>query len=190
MKIKRNERYKEQLIELQALKDKYSSDYKAVSEAYWPVYDQLKKRVKDRTFLIGVCICILVVLTFTVIFGGIKNEYLLGGSYVISGGLLALAIIRFIKLNKIVKEFNQEFQARNKEIENLQEQIRTLYDDMVEEMMMIICYNTYHYDDDEVDINEWDENYSKLREKVLEETANSLAYEDVVSVYNRWVEDF
>ncbi len=40
----------------------------------------------------------------------------------------------------------------------MQEEIKTLCDDLVEEMIMIICYNTYHYDENskDVNLNDWD----------------------------------
>ncbi len=96
--IKRNEKYKEQVVRLHNLKDKYAVDYKAVSEAYWPIFDQTKKRIKNKIYLIGICICLLVVLTVYFILGGLKNEYLIGGLYAICLALLVLAIIRIKRL--------------------------------------------------------------------------------------------
>ena len=98
MDIKRIEKYKKQVVELQELKDRYAYDYKIVSELYWPRYDQIKKKLKDRSYMIGLCICLLAVISFSTIFGGLKNEYLIGGCFGITGILLTLAIIYFLKM--------------------------------------------------------------------------------------------
>ena len=190
MDIKRIEKYKKQVVELQELKDRYAYDYKIVSELYWPRYDQIKKKLKDRSYMIGLCICLLAVISFSTIFGGLKNEYLIGGCFGITGILLTLAIIYFLKMRKIAKAFHAEWKVEENKLDDIQNNIRTLHDDMVEEILRIICFNKYHYNDSEVDINEWDMNYSKVREEVLTETSYSLAYEDVLGYFNLWVEKF
>lgn len=190
MDIKRIEKYKKQVIELQELKDRYAYDYKSVSELYWPRYDQIKKKLKDRSYMIGLCICLLAVISFSTIFGGLKNEYLIGGCFGITGILLTLAIIYFLKMRKIAKAFHAEWKVEEKKLEDIQNNIRTLHDDMVEEILRIICFNKYHYNDNEVDINEWDKNYSLVREEVMKETSDSLAYEDVLGYFTSWVENF
>lgn len=190
--IKRNEKYKEQVVRLHNLKDKYAVDYKAVSEAYWPIFDQTKKRIKNKIYLIGICICLLVVLTVYFILGGLKNEYLIGGLYAICLALLVLAIISYKKTDNAAKDFFKEWNEKNKELYDMQEEIKTLCDDLVEEMIMIICYNTYHYDDNskDVNLNDWDKNYQHVREEILQATSDSLAYDDVVAYFDEWVDKF
>ena len=140
--------------------------------------------------MIGLCICLLAVISFSTIFGGLKNEYLIGGCFGITGILLTLAIIYFLKMRKIAKAFHAEWKVEEKKLEDIQNNIRTLHDDMVEEILRIICFNKYHYNDNEVDINEWDKNYSLVREEVMKETSDSLAYEDVLGYFTLWVENF
>lgn len=190
--IKRNEKYKEQVTRLHNLKDQYAIDYKSVSEAYWPIYDQTKKRIKNKKYLIGLCICLLAVLTVYCLLEGLKNEYLIGGLYGICVILLALSIFGYIRSDKLAKEFFKDWESQNKKLSDMQEEIKTLCDELVEEMIMIICYNTYHYDENakDVDLNEWDKNYQKVREEILKATSDSLAYDDVVSYFEEWVENF
>ena len=165
--IKRNEKYKEQVVRLHNLKDKYAVDYKAVSEAYWPIFDQTKKRIKNKIYLIG-------------------------GLYAICLALLVLAIISYKKTDNAAKDFFKEWNEKNKELHDMQEEIKTLCDDLVEEMIMIICYNTYHYDDNskDVNLNDWDKNYQHVREEILQATSDSLAYDDVVAYFDEWVDKF
>ena len=93
-----------------------------------------------------------------------------------------------IKLKKLLKEWNE----KNKELHDMQEEIKTLCDDLVEEMIMIICYNTYHYDENskDVNLNDWDKNYQHVREEILQATSDSLAYDDVVAYFDEWVDKF
>ena len=57
---------------------------------------------------------------------------------------------------------------------------------------MIICYNTYHYDENskDVNLNDWDKNYQHVREEILQATSDSLAYDDVVAYFDEWVDKF
>lgn len=188
--IKRNKKYKEKTTRLQSLKDEYAASYKAISEAYWPIYDQTKKEIKNKIYKIGLCICLILIVTVCYILDGLKNEYLIGGCYGISCILLALAVISYLRTNREAKAFFSEWNGQNKKLKDIQEEIKNLCDDLVEEMLMIICYNTYHYNDDDVDLNEWDNNYQTVRNEILNETSDSLAYDDVLSYFENWVEKF
>ncbi len=189
VKIKANQKYKEQCVKLNDLKDKYSQEYKAVSEVYWPKYDQNKKKIKDNRYIIGVFICMLVVETMLVIFEALRNEYLIGAVYAITIGLLVYGIIKYILLMKKVKVFSIEWEKKNKGLKDMQDSIKSLSDEMVEEMIMIMCLNDNHYEEIKND-EKWKEDYQNTKDKVLEETANSLAYDDVVLVFNNWVDRF
>ena len=185
MEFKRNEKYVEQRARMTVLKDEYALKYQAVSEVYWPRYDRYKKAMKDRVYLI-VCASILVVLvTVWVILGGIRNEYLIGASYLVSGGLLAWAIIACTKKNKERLFFMKEWEKENAEVKAISDEIKELGDSMVEEMLMIICYNDYHYDGN---MKNWEDDYQKVHDEVLRATGESLAYSDVLEYFNNWVE--
>ena len=185
MDFKRNEKYVEQRARMTVLKDEYALKYQAVSEVYWPRYDRYKKAMKDRVYLI-VCASILVVLvTVWVILGGIRNEYLIGASYLVSGGLLAWAIIACVKKNKERLFFMKEWEKENAEVKAISDEIKELGDSMVEEMLMIICYNDYHYDGN---MDNWEDDYQKVHDEVLRATGESLAYSDVLEYFNDWVE--
>lgn len=185
MEIKKNERYKEQTSRLIVLKDEYALKYNAVSVVYWPEYDRYKLAMKNRIYMITLTIIFVVLVSVWVIFEGIRNEYLIGGAYAISVGSLVWAILAFRRKKKERDEFMKEFNAQNKEVEDISNEIKSLRDSMVEEMIMIMCYNDYHYDGN---MDNWETNYEIVRKKVLEETSDSLAYDDVLSYFNAWIE--
>lgn len=184
MEFKRNEKYLEQSARMIVLKDDYSLKYQAVSEVYWPRYDRYKKAMKNHIYLI-ICASILVVLvTVWVILEGLRNEYLIGGAYLITLGLLAWAIIAFVRKNNARKFFMKEWEKENNEVKAISDKIKELGDSMVEEMIMIMCYNDYHYDGN---MENWDVDYEKVRSDVLKTTGESLAYNDVLEYFNEWV---
>ena len=156
MEFKRNEKYIEQRARMTVLKDEYALKYQAVSEVYWPRYDRYKKVMKDRIYLITCASILVVLVTVWVILGGIRNEYLIGGAYLISLGLLAWAIIAFIRKKKEREFFLKEWEKENNEVKAISDEIKELGDSMVEEMIMIMCYNDYHYDGV---MDNWEENY-------------------------------
>lgn len=185
MEFKRNEKYIEQRARMTVLKDEYALKYQAVSEVYWPRYDRYKKVMKDRIYLITCASVLVVLVTVWVILGGIRNEYLIGGAYLISLGLLAWAIIAFIRKKKEREFFLKEWEKENNEVKAISDEIKELGDSMVEEMIMIMCYNDYHYDGV---MDNWEENYEHVRSDVLKATGESLAYGDVLEYFNEWVE--
>lgn len=190
MQIKNNQKYKEQTIELRNLQEEYSQKYKDASEKYWPVYDQFKRKTKNCSYFMGAAICLIAVVTFCVILRGLRNEYLIAASYVLSVGIFIFTIILYARNYKKFNAFNKEWTTINNDLENIQNKIRVLHDDMVEEMIRIICFNKYHYNDEKVDINEWDQNYQKVREDILKETSQSLVFDDVRTYFENWSEKF
>ena len=186
MELKRYEKYKELHSRMIVLKDEYALKYQAISEVYWPRYDQHKKARKNRIYLISVCTILVVLVSVWVILEGIRNEYLIGGAYLITLGLLLWAILAYVKKEKERKLFMKEWEKENAEIKRMTDEIKELGDSMVEEMLMIMCYNDYHYDGN---MDGWEENYEKVRNKVLKETSESLAYDDVTLIFNDWVEE-
>ena len=186
MEIKRYEKYKELHSRMLVLKDEYALKYKAVSEVYWPRYDQHKKARKNRIYLISVTSILVVLVSVAVILEGIRNEYLIGGAYLITLGLLLWAVLAYLKKEKERKFFMKEWEKENKEIKLITDEIKELGDSMVEEMLMIMCYNDYHYDGK---MDNWETNFEKVRNEVLEKTGESLAYDDVYLIFNNWVEE-
>ncbi len=186
MDFKRNEKYLEQSARMVVLKDDYALKYQAVSLVYWPRYDRYKKSMKDHIYLIVVTSILVVLVTVWVILEGLKNEYLIGAAYLLTGGLLAWAIIAFIKKNKERLAFMKEWEKENNEVKAISDEIKELGDSMVEEMIMIMCYNDYHYDGN---MESWEEDYEKVRSDVLSKTGESLAYDDVLEYFNNWVSE-
>ena len=80
----------------------------------------------------------------------------------------------------------KEWEKENNEVKAISDEIKELGDSMVEEMIMIMCYNDYHYDGN---MESWEEDYEKVRSDVLSKTGESLAYDDVLEYFNNWVSE-
>lgn len=194
MEIRKNEKLKKYEIELIKLKDYYSIEYNALTTYFWPIIAQNKKSLKNQIYYTGMMICLLVFITGIILLGGVKNEYLLWGSIAACVILITVgAIITRITLVK-KKKIADEWAEGNQKVQTIQEEISEITAKAVGEIPYVICYSE-NYDDlmsgklNEKS-NEWQVLLEQEKQKMLEYTAGSLAYEDAMGYYNHWADNF
>ncbi len=193
MEIRENKKLREYESDMLQLKDYYSREYNTITSYFWPIIAQNKKKIKDQIYYTGAMICLLIFIVVVILLGGIKNEYLLWGSIVFSLILIGIGVIvttRTLKRKKMVLE---EWEKNNKKVQEIQEKIQEITMKVAEEIPYVIFYSE-HYEDilaSKIKKNskEWNELIEQEKQKMLEYTAESLAYDDVIGYYNYWADN-
>ena len=87
----------------------------------------------------------------------------------------------------------EEWEKNNKKVQEIQEKIQEITMKVAEEIPYVIFYSE-HYEDilaSKIKKNskEWNELIEQEKQKMLEYTAESLAYDDVIGYYNYWADN-
>ncbi|MDD3170703.1 MAG: hypothetical protein PHO86_00045 [Bacilli bacterium] len=194
MEIRKNEKLREYVVEMSQLKELYSSEYNTVTSYFWPIVAKNKKALKDRIYYTGAMTCLLIFIIVVILLGGLKNEYLIWGSIIISLLLIGIGVFLSIKSAKEKKQIYEEWEKNNKKIYDIQDRIHQVTIDAAIEIPYVICYSK-NYDDIikgklVVGSEEWNNLLEATKQEMLDDTAGSTAYEDVIGYYNTWSDNF
>lgn len=194
MEIRKNEKLREYEVEMLQLKDHYSREYHTITSYYWPIIAQNKKSLKNQIYYTGAMICMLVFFVVIILLGGLKNEYLLWGSIVFSLVLIGVGVIVTTKTLKKKKIITEEWDKNNKKVQEIQEKIHMVAIKATEEIPYVIFYSE-HYEDIiskklQENSEEWKNLIEQEKQKMLDYTAGSMAYNDVIGYYNHWSDNF
>jgi hypothetical protein len=194
MEIKKNEKLREYGIEMSQLKDHYSKEYHTITSYFWPMIAQNKKRLKDQIYYTGAMICLLVFIVVVILLGGLKNEYLLWGSLIFCFILIGIGVVITTRTIKKQKMTMEEWEKNNKKIQEIQEKIQETTIKAVIEIPYVIFYSE-HYEEIVMgklkeNSGEWHKLIEQEKQKMLENTAGSMAYDDVIGYYNHWADNF
>jgi len=194
MEIRKNEKLREYQVEMLQLKDYYSREYHTITSYYWPIIAQNKKSLKNRIYYTGAMICMLIFFVVVILLGGFKNEYLLWGSLAFSITLIGIGVIVTIKTLKNKKKIAEEWEKNNKKVQEIQENIQTIAMKAAEEIPYVIFYSEYYQDIISKKLlensQEWKDLIEQEKQKMLDYTSGSMAYDDVIGYYNHWADNF
>jgi len=88
----------------------------------------------------------------------------------------------------------EEWEKNNKKIQEIQEKIQETTIKAVIEIPYVIFYSE-HYEEIVMgklkeNSGEWHKLIEQEKQKMLENTAGSMAYDDVIGYYNHWADNF
>ena len=192
MEIRKNEKLREYQVEMLQLKDYYSREYHTITSYYWPIIAQNKKSLKTG-FIIPVDDMYAHFLLLSFSLEGLKMN-IFYGKPCFSITLIGIGVIVTIKALKNKKKIAEEWEKNNKKVQEIQENIQAIAMKAAEEIPYVIFYSEYYQDIISKKLlensQEWKDLIEQEKQKMLDYTSGSMAYDDVIGYYNHWADNF
>ena len=92
------------------LKEEYTKELNTVNHEFWPKDAEIKKEKKNYVWFTAISVCLFFVVVLSVICEILINEYLIGGSLILSFALVLLLVKKTRKILITEKVLNNEWE--------------------------------------------------------------------------------
>lgn len=190
MKIKNNQTLLEYRLKIDNLQEQYVEETNKLNNEYTPGYHILKNKKNNYLYLLGWVLCLLVVLTFLVIFDAIEPLYLIILLYTINIGLFVLAFLLYRNIKKKFVSHLSEWNDKQKKMLVYQDEANLYLEKAKNEIFKVICETIYEEELKTIGNQNFENNYQmkldEVKKLIHQALGDNYTNMDVLNYYDQW----
>ncbi len=173
MQIMKTEQLNALLAKQDELKQLFVDELNVLNNEYFPEFTAAKKERNNRLYGLGWTICLLVVVTFMVVFRAIEPLKLIYLLYIINGSFFFYALFLVLKTQKKLKEIKTDWDKKHEKIAQYKVQASLVLEQAKEQVYIVISENEK-------------KSLSQVKEMIFHDFGQEPVAEELIAYYEAW----